>query len=324
MARVRGMDPPPEYLSLVWPILDPSYEPPGPPPPTIHWTANTAYDLGSVLIEPSAASAPPGLFFKYVCTRAGTTDPTTEPLWPIVGSIIDAGCTWLEREYVPYAPAVARHRAPRRREPPHVPTPTQLAWRAAFTHTTNLAEQAPYNESHCWHRLAQYQGLEWWEKYLQSNLRNVYQGTPDSDILRPLACASDPDWAADIPYVYISNPVPGDLHLYFRANLDPGTHRHHPNERSSAPYTIYHRVQGYNPMGTWTSLWNITPWATLQQYSFLLNFNCPPATVVNRTILFTKQVQELDRECILWDFLTTESPGTLTYKKFVDPLGGNW
>jgi hypothetical protein len=305
------MDVPPELLSLAWQVLDPSYQPPGPPPPTIHWTPNTAYALGSVLIEPSAASAPPGLFFKYVCTRAGTSDPTTEPLWPIVGSIIDAGCTWLAREYVPYAPAVARKGRPSHAEPPHVPTAAQLAVRAAFLEAvTAIKEQAP-TEKHAWFRLTLNTGQEYWNYLAQWYIEAAYYWHETrTDWSLPRTRVSDPDQAASIPIIALDYPDRFAFQLMINAQLHPGTYRaNSPTFYEACPYYVHDRCE-FTPYGITDYGFIMNPKSNFARwYGF---YQMPQHNSANtffrRTITFKKQVQELDRECLVWQFEPRYNP----------------
>jgi hypothetical protein len=309
------MDPPPELLSLVWPILNPSYQPPGPAPPTIHWTPNTAYALGSVLIEPSAASAPPGLFFKYVCTRAGTSDPTTEPLWPIVGSIIDAGCTWLARENVPYAPDVVRHRAPPHREPPHVPSAAQLAIRGAFREATEAVGDMAPTEAHGWYRRSDGTGQEYWNRTAGYWIPEAYyDGAVRADWLRPNTRVTEPEWADQIPVIDLDYPDRFSFRLFFHAELDPGTYRDNsPTRWANCPYYIHDRCN-FDPSGYSEYGLILTPpsdWST-----YFGTIRLPTHTDANpflsRTIRFKKQVQELDRECIVWAMEPLNHPELVT------------
>ena len=311
MARVRGMDVPPELLSLAWKVLDPSYEPPGPAPPTIHWTPNTAYDLGSVLIEPSAASSPPGLFFKYTCTRAGTSDPTTEPLWPIVGSIIDAGCTWLAREYIPYAPAVARHSRPSHAEPPHVPTTAQLTVRDAFRRVTAAVAHMTPTEKHAWFQRADPTGQEYWNMAFWWFFWGAYYANEtESSWLFPRTRLSDPASADQIPLITLSYPDQEHFHLSFYAELDKGTFLDNPGTRyQNCAYYIHDRVD-FDPFGYSEAGWTFNPTVNGTVYYTTLSLprHTGDGTFFRRRIIFKKQIVELDRRCTVWKMEPQHDP----------------
>jgi hypothetical protein len=59
------------------------------------WVANTAYALGAEVVP--TAGKENG--FRYVCTTAGTSHATTEPVWPTTegATIVDGTVTWTTR-----------------------------------------------------------------------------------------------------------------------------------------------------------------------------------------------------------------------------------
>lgn len=60
---------------------------------TTAWAALTAYTLGLVRRATVLDQAKP---FAYICTTAGTSHATTEPIWPVVpgATIVDGAATW--------------------------------------------------------------------------------------------------------------------------------------------------------------------------------------------------------------------------------------
>jgi len=315
MARVRGMDPPPEYLSLLWPILDPSYEPWGQQSPSIPWAPNHPYTVGEVVIEPSTASSPPGLYYKYVCTRQGTSDPVTEPVWPVTGTIVDAGTTWLTREYVPYTPAISRKRRPTQMEPPHIPTPPQLLVRSAFREAVEAVADMKPTEKHAYYRRADGTGQEYWNRATGSWIRYAYyDGETRESWLLPNTRVTEPEWADQIPVIDLDYPDQHAFQLFFHAELDPGTYRENPGTRyANCPYYIHDRCY-FDPYGY--SEYTIILFPPRQWTLYYGAIQLPEHTSGNpfgfRTIRFKKQVQELDRECIVWKMEPLNHPELVT------------
>lgn len=305
MPRVSGLEIPPEFLSLVWPVFDAPYEPAalGLPGPT--WRPNTPINLGQFIIEPSAESTPPGLFYKYICIAPGTTDPTTEPAWPTAGSFTDHTVTWRTGDRVPWSTIVTRKRGARQIEPPHIPTANQTRLRDAFARATRAVAHMTPTQKRAHFRLADKHGQEYWNHTAETWIPEAYwDGGTEDWWLHPRTRVTEPEWADQIPIISLDYPDRFSFRILLIAQIDPGTYRpNSPTRWENCPYYIHDRCD-FTPYGYSEYGYTLSPTRPLTYYwtTFLLPEHSSANQFLRRTIVFKKQVQELDRECLVWNF----------------------
>jgi len=69
------------------------------------WTVNTAYTIGDRVICSWGYGTVARRRYVYECTTGGTSHGTTEPVWPVSGTVNDNGVVWTTREPTSWANA---------------------------------------------------------------------------------------------------------------------------------------------------------------------------------------------------------------------------
>ena len=73
------------------------------------WLVNHAYILGDRITCSDAYSVIARRSFVYVCVKAGTSHATTEPVWPLSGTIVDGTAIWTTTIAQPTATAICNY-----------------------------------------------------------------------------------------------------------------------------------------------------------------------------------------------------------------------
>lgn len=214
----------------------------------------------------------------------------------------------------------------RRREPPRQPTRRKELARDAFTKTQHCLAQSPWNEQHAYWRLSLNTGYSSFNYWTHLHLHKILRwGYTCADIAHPHTFVSEPEDAPSIPVIRFTWPNNDRLYLDFHAILDPGTYQ--PNDGSRYPncaYYVWDRIT-FDPFGYAETGYVFNPFVNKQNYNYWLSF--PPGESYNpfksRTIEFRKQIQETDRECILWNFEIVDSFTAADYRQrgFTAPEG---
>lgn len=173
-------------------------------------------------------------------------------------------------------------------------------WRTAFAHVAALVEQQPENESHAWFRLALDTGLEWWNLFMQVNIRDVYNGTPDPSIVRPHASVYERIYETGFAQMVIWD-FGNDAHeLTFDMTVDPVTPLPPTDDLPGAAYVVYEYAQvsdGENVVDVWQVHFAETP-AIRTHYRQTVGI--PARDAVYRELTWMRRTADYTGESILW------------------------